>query len=131
LELTQNQIEEVVKTAVSYLNHPYDSRKFDCVNFVRAVYRKIGIEIPPLKSCAPPACLNISIKQVNDPPIGRMMFLKDRNDPRKERVWTHIVIILTKETYIHCSLFFGRKVTISSFNDMYSKYDVITYDKTV
>ena len=55
-----------------------------------------------------------------------MIFLKDRNDPRKERVWTHVAIILTKETCIHCSLFFGNKVVISSFKDMYAKYDVVT-----
>ncbi|MBI2278937.1 MAG: C40 family peptidase [Candidatus Brennerbacteria bacterium] len=125
MELTKDQAKEVIETALSYVGHPYDSKEFNCVGFVRTVYRTIGIKISPLKSCAPPAELNLSAEQAKDLPVGHLMFLKDRDDPRKERSWTHVVIILTKETCIHCSLFFGRKVTISSFAEMYCKYDVV------
>jgi hypothetical protein len=94
------------------------------------VYQKIGIEIPLLKSCAPSDKLSISIKQIKNPPIGHPILLKDRDDPRKERAWTHVAIILTKGTCIHCSLFFGRRVTISSFNEIFKKYDLVANDKT-
>jgi hypothetical protein len=114
----------IIDTATSYLNHPY-SKEFDCVKFVRKVYQTSGIIIPKLDPSPPPLEFNIQKEQLKNPPIGHIMFLKDREDPRKHRAWTHIVIINSKKSCIHCSLFFGRKVVITPLEEIFKKYDFV------
>lgn len=122
MKLNKDQIEEVLRTAVLYVNYPY-SKDFSCVDFVRKVYSSIGIEIPKLKPYIPPEEFNITKEELNNPPAGHIIFFKDRTDSRKYRAWTHIGIIMPNHYCIHCSLFFGKKVIISSLSDMYKKYD--------
>lgn len=122
MQLTSDQVSKITKSALSYLDRPY-FKDWRCVDFVRAVYQNAGINIPLLMDYAPPPEFNISSEQLNEPPTGYLMFLRDRNDPRKSRVWTHVVIVLTPATCIHCSIFYGNKVVISSFDDIFLRYD--------
>lgn len=128
MKLNKDQIEEVLRTAVLYVNYPY-SKDFSCVDFVRKVYSSIGIEIPKLKPYIPPEEFNITKEELNNPPAGHIIFFKDRTDSRKYRAWTHIGIIMPNHYCIHCSLFFGKKVIISSLSDMYKKYDFAESEK--
>ncbi len=115
----RNAILSIVKT---YVGAPY-SKEFDCVAFVRGVYRQVGIEVPKLRSFEPPKDFNLSKEQLENPPAGHILFLKDREDPRKHRAWTHVVIILDDKNCIHCSLFFGRKVVVTPLVEIYKRYD--------
>ena len=122
MQLTTVQCEQVVEIALTYLNQPY-RKGFRCVEFVREVYCQIGIHLPILQSWAPPQGFNIFKEQLIDPPAGHVMFLRDRDDPRKERSWTHVVILISKLNCIHCSLFSGEKVVISTLEEIYKRYD--------
>jgi len=124
VKLTTNQIETILQTAISYIGHPY-SAEFCCVDFVRKVYDSVGIKIPKLRSYSPPAEFNIKKEDLAHPPVGHLMFLKDRSDPRQDRAWTHVVIIMPDLLCIHCSLFFGEKVVISPLLDIFKKYDFV------
>ncbi|MDB4983931.1 MAG: hypothetical protein JWM20_110 [Patescibacteria group bacterium] len=123
LNLSKHDRDIVIETAMSYLEHPYSKEIFNCVTFVRAVYKSADIDIPLLNPGPPAFELNISRWQCDDPPVGHMIFLKDPLDPRKERAWTHIVIALENKTCIHCSLFFGRKVVISTLDEIFARYE--------
>ncbi len=129
MKLTTEQVDVVLQIATSYIGHPY-GKGFRCVDFVRNVYGHVGIKIPKLTSRVPPVEYNITKKQLRDPPVGYLIFLKDRGDPRKYRAWTHVVIVMPDHCCIHCSLFFGKKVVISSLSDMYKKYDFAKSDTT-
>lgn len=113
--LSKKQKREIIKTAISYIGKPY-SKEFDCIQFVRVVYEFVGIHIPKIpKLGSPPSEFNICKKQLNDIPVGHIVFLRDRHDPRKERSWTHVVIALNNRFCIHNSVFYGSKVVVSDF----------------
>lgn len=122
MQLTQNQVETILQVALSCINRPYE-QGFRCVDFVRYVYHVAGIEIPPLTPGPPPQEFNIKKEELDNPPMGHLIFLLDRDDPRKERAWTHIAIVLFDGLCIHNSLFFGKKVVVSPLKEMYKKYD--------
>lgn len=129
MQLAPDQVGEITKSALSYLGRPY-SKDWRCVDFVRAVYQDAGMNIPPLMDYAPPPEFNIATEQLIEPPTGCLMFLKDRNDPRKKRAWTHVVIVLTTNTCIHCSIFYGNKVVISTFEEIFLRYDFVESKQT-
>lgn len=122
MELTPAQITKILDAAWSLLGRPY-ADDFQCVDFVRAVYASADITIPRLTSGSPPEDFNIRKADLRNPPAGYIMFLKDRCDPRKERLWTHLVIILPLRTCIHCSLFYGEKVVITPLAEIFERYD--------
>ncbi|HEU5114137.1 MAG TPA: NlpC/P60 family protein [Candidatus Paceibacterota bacterium] len=121
MHLSSDQQKVIIETALSRVGEPY-RRGFRCVDFVRIAYRSAGIEIPPLRPYAPPRGLNIGRTELADPPPGRLMFLKDRDDPRKERAWTHIVILIGGRDCVHCSYFSGC-VAVSSLDEIALRYD--------
>jgi len=114
--------DKIIEVALSYLDHPWSRTEFNCVTFVREVYARVGIEIPKLRHDCIPSEFNITKDQFENPPAGHLIFLLDPNDPRKERAWTHLVISLGDQKCIHCSLFFGRKVVISTIEEIRKKY---------
>lgn len=122
--LTEAEIKKIILVAFSYLGHKYENG-FDCIGFVRSVYRHIGIDVPLISGTIPPPKeFNITEDQLCNPPIGHTIFLKDRYDPRKERVWTHVVIVLPNSQCIHSSIFYGEKVSISDLREIMEKrYD--------
>jgi len=96
---------------------------FKCIDFVRIVYRAVGITIPRLGPWCPPSDFNIGEEELADPPVGHLMFLKDRTDPRTESAWTHTVIIVPGRKCVHCSLFLGEKVVITPLEELWQRYD--------
>jgi len=125
MNISKKQAERVVHVANSYVNTPY-SNNFRCVDFVRRVYTEVGIVIPLLKNQPPPIELNIKIEELDNPPVGHLMFLRDRSDPRKYRIWTHVVIISENNTCIHCSIFYGNKVTVTKLPDIFQRYEFVS-----
>jgi cell wall-associated NlpC family hydrolase len=119
--LNKKKAKVIVHTAKTYLGLPY-SKTFDCVAFVREVYRTVGIEIPPLNPQTLPVELLLSNEQLEHHPVGHLLFLKDRQDPRTERTWTHVVIILGNGSCIHNSIFYGRKVIMTPLEEIYKRY---------
>ena len=101
------------------------SNDFNCIGFVRFVYRKVGIEIPPiLIRTAPPREFNITRDQQHNPPLGHIVFLRNRFSLKEYRKWTHVVISLGDDNCIHCSCFYGMIVIISSLNQiLHERYD--------
>lgn len=122
--LTETEVKKIISIALSYYGRKY-GEGLDCIGFVRKVYGHIGICIPPVfGELPPPKEFNITKDQLYDPLIGHIVFLKDRYDPRKERVWTHVVITLPNHQCIHSSIFSGEKVSISDLREIMEKrYD--------
>ena len=122
MNLPHSTSKRVVETALSFLGLPY-SENFRCLDFVRTVFRQMNMNIPILHpNLSPPSDWNISETDINNPPPGHIMFLIDPNDSRKERAWTHAVIIVNPKDCIHCSIFFGREVIISPLDKIFEKY---------
>lgn len=124
MNIGATQARDVVIAAKSMLGKRY-APDFRCVDFVRAVYEKIGITIPKILNMAPPKDFNIEARQLSHPPIGHIMFLRDRFDTRKHRIWTHVVIIIEGDACIHCSIFYGQKVVKTPLELLYKRYDFV------
>ncbi len=123
MEISHGLGEKIVAHARTYLGTAYTA-SFRCVDFVRLVYANFGIKIPKLRPCMPPRNLNVSLDQIDNLPLGHPLFLKDREDPRTKRAWTHVVIITGPDTCIHCSIFYGEVVVESSIQEMLKdRYD--------
>lgn len=117
--LSTKQKRKIIQTALQYIGTPY-SKEFDCIQFVRVVYKSAGIIVPKIFHLTPPPEeFNIKKRQLQRIPKGHLIFLKDRYDPRKERYWTHVVIALDNRRCIHNSIFYGsEKVTISNLGEI-------------
>lgn len=125
MELNNYQTKRVVSKSLSYLGNPWTKNEFTCVDFVRNVYREVDIDIPLLGIDFPPKDLNISMEQIGNPPAGHLMFLKNRKTLRQDRAWTHVVIVISQNYCIHCSLLLGGTVMISSFEEIFARYDFV------
>lgn len=122
MDITAEQARAIVTFATSYLGQRYHPG-FTCVDFVREVYRGIGITIPELSPEAPPSRFNLSPDDIGDPPIGHLLFLRNKQEKRDRR-WSHIVIVLPDRECIHCSYFTGQ-VTRSTLPDILSRYEIV------
>ena len=124
MRLNEKQKREILNAAHAFLGSPYGS-EFDCIGFIRAVYKSADIDIPkifPLE--APSYEFNISKEELGGAPEGSIIFLKDRYDPRHERKWTHAVIALCGGQCIHNSVFYGLRVTVSDMKTILKeRYD--------
>lgn len=106
----------VVSTALQYLGRAYTST-FTCIDFVREVYLAHGWTIPP-------PTLNIRADQLLDnPPIGFVLYLRLKTSGHTEG-WTHIAIVISADTCIHCSYFFGKRVVLTPTAKLLALYDV-------
>ena len=96
---------------------------FKCMEFVREIYREVGVIIPPISPhLPPPRTFNISVSEVSAPPVGHVMFLR-RKDSESKRTWTHVVIVGENKTVIHCSRFISTKVVESSLDSILTFYE--------
>lgn len=107
----------IVETALRYLGRPYDRENFKCFHFVREVYTLLGLKPPPLSE-------NLTVEQMLDPPIGHLLYLKHKEDT-KQRRWSHVAIVISKEEVIHNSLWFGEKVVISKLSEILELYTIV------
>lgn len=114
----------IVTTAYQYLGHPYDLKTFDCVRFVVSVYRDVGIEIPRFGSRGlPPSDFHLSAEEFQKKPRGHTVFFK-RKANTSDRLWTHMVIIVSPDELIHCSSRFGQKVVVTPWADLLELYSL-------
>lgn len=124
MNLLQSQRELVVKIAQGYLGKKRRN-DFKCIDFVRMVYRGIDIVVPQISpSLFPPKEFNIAKEDLDKPPLGGVIFLRDRGD-RRLRTWTHVGIIYSPTEIIHCSLYFGGCVVITPIQSVWERYDFV------
>lgn len=118
--LSEEVRRKIIETALTFLGQPY-SPSFNCIDFVREVYARVGIQIPKISPQITPRRCNILREDLKDPPFGHIIFLRDLQDDRP-RSWTHVGILLPEKKCIHCSLFFGQKVVISALDELFKRY---------
>lgn len=106
---------KIITTARRYLGSPYQD-DFTCLDFVRTVYAKHGFTVPPIE-------LNLQAKDLENPPIGFVLYLR-RRGYSGDRRWTHVTIVVSATECIHCSHYFGDKVVITPLKDVLSFYDI-------
>ena len=124
MNLSQEQRESIIKISIGYLRREREVG-FSCVDFVRLVYRQIGIDIPLLMpKLPPPSEINIKREDLGFLPLGEIIFLRDRSDGRP-RPWTHVGIVYSPFEIIHCSLFFGGCVVITPIQLIWERYDFV------
>ena len=109
--------EHIKAVAIRFLERPY-SKEFNCKHFVQAVYKEVGIPYPPLRK-------NLTVEQLENPPVGYVLFLAHK-DPRirRGRRSTHVAIVFSEEKCIHNSGFFGNQVVITPFVELFELYDL-------
>lgn len=122
MQLTPDLSSRIIATARTYLNHPYDFINFDCVRFIIQVYKEVGINIPIFGGAGfPPAEFHLSEEEFAQKPIGHSVFFRRRANTT-DRIWTHMVLILSSDELIHCSSRFGGKVVITPWADLFKLY---------
>ncbi len=106
--------ERIVVVAHSYIGREYDWHLFDCVHFVIAVYRQVGIEIPRFGSKGyPPSDFHLTAEEFYQMPLGQTVFFK-RRASTSDRIWTHVAIIASPTELIHCSRHNGNGVRVTT-----------------
>lgn len=115
---------ELVKTAMSYLGHPYlwggnSPKGYDCSGFTKTIYRLHGIELPRdanmQAQAGQPVELDSAYSHLKP---GDLLFF----GPKTERI-THVGMYIGDRRFIHCD----GMVRINSFNpkdENYSEYRV-------
>jgi cell wall-associated NlpC family hydrolase len=113
-----DMLPQIVNESFKYLDVSYDPLNFNCLDFVRKVYSKFGIDPPPWK--LNPSLLNLRYDEV---PVGYVIYLKHREDSMN-RNFTHAAIFIGNQKFIHCSYYFGNKVVISEMDELLKIYDI-------
>lgn len=123
MNLSKEISNQVIRIALSYVGREFDFATFNCVHFVRKVYSQVGICLPPLaRHDFPPREFHLSEEEFLLMPVGYCAFFKKKNT-RLYRPWTHVAIIVSKNTLIHCTRNIGNGVMltpVSRFLDIYS-----------
>lgn len=121
---SQNQSESIVTISYNYLGKPFDWDTFNCVHFVRRVYHEVGICFPLLsREDLPPSNFHLSADEFALMPIGHSVFFK-RRASKLARFWTHVAIIVSPDTLIHCTRHLGLGVIVSSKSEFMEIYDL-------
>ncbi len=123
MELTDKQAQVILLESEKLINKKREP-DFTCVDFVRQVYKKARIEIPLIGPNKTPEKFNINESQLQNPPLGRLVFMK-KKVTSKSRYWTHVGIIFTRTQLIHCSNMFGKKVCITELEEIWKHYDFV------
>lgn len=122
--IDQEMSNRIVAEATKFVGKPYDWRTFDCIHFIIAVYRSVGIEIPRFGSSGfPPRQFHLTKEEFEQMPIGHSVFFK-RKAKVTDRVWSHAAIIFSQNELIHCSRHFGPGVTVTAKSDFLQLYDL-------
>ena len=63
--ISKTLAEDITARALFYLGKPYDFDLFNCVHFVRQVYRDVGIDFPILdRRLSPPFSFNLTTQSI-------------------------------------------------------------------
>lgn len=124
MKLNKETRDAVVFVSLKYIGERW-TKEFTCIDFVRDVYRKVGIELPLVWGYSVPQKeFNISKKDFISWTYGYIVFLKRKKYSGK-RVWTHLAITLPNGRIIHCSERFGGNVSIVTKEEVLSIYQYI------
>lgn len=115
MEFTDEIGKAVEDVALIYLGTPYTDT-FNCLDFVRAVYKRVGLTTPPSN-------LNVIHDQLSSPPIGYVIFLRHKQATAERKV-THVGIVISGRRVVHCSFYFGRRVVITDLDELLKMYDL-------
>lgn len=122
--LSKDQSSCIVEIAYSYLGYPFDWKTFNCMHFVRKVYREVGIELPLIYKKIPlPFEFQLSESEFCLMPIGHIVFFKRRGS-EADRLWTHVAIIANLTELIHCTRHLGNGVVVTSRDRFLNVYDL-------
>ncbi|MDO8469535.1 MAG: hypothetical protein Q7S84_00760 [bacterium] len=113
--LTEETRRQIEAEATRHLGTPY-TRDFNCMTFVRTMYRAVELTLPPVAA-------NVRFMELADPPIGHILYLRHKESSVR-RSYTHAAIILPGRRCIHCSYYFGGKVVVSELDELLKTYDV-------
>lgn len=103
---------QIVEFAKSLLGTRYSYQNFNCSHFVQLVYGKF--DIPMMQE----VCFE-TITDFNDPSaIGKLILLVHSKYRSK-----HTAIYIGNHQVIHNSFYFGRKVVITSLEDLLKVYE--------
>ena len=114
--LRQEIVLQIKKEALNYLGNKYDHTHFNCMTFVRSVYEKVGLKLPPLY-------LNVTYSSLNNNAEGFIIYLKRKGLNNTKR-FTHAGIILDRLTCIHCSYYSGGMVVLTGMKELLKDYDI-------
>ena len=119
--LTPDLRQSIIATARSYIGTP-KSPAFNCVDFVRKVLATNGIVLPLINPYTqPPIEWGIKDLSLCNDAFGEIIFLK-RILSQSDRPWTHVALVVSQSECIHCSSYFGRQVSKTSFEDLFTVY---------
>lgn len=119
--LSENVSSQIVTSAKRFIDRAYDGRNFNCVHFVREVYAEVGIVLPMINPHGyPPNNFHLSEIEFAMMPMGHCVFFK-KIISRLPRIWTHVAIVASSDSLIHCSWRAGKVVITSQteFLDVY------------
>jgi hypothetical protein len=121
--ISKNLAGDIITSASSYLGRRYDFDVFNCVHFVRQVYRDVSLDFPLLdKRLFPPEYFHLTREDFYEMPIGHSVFFKKRKSTLP-RSWTHVAIIFSDNELVHCSRLFGQ-VVVTPVRDFLEVYDL-------
>lgn len=122
--LTPDVSRRIITVAQGYLNRSFDYHNFNCIHFVREVYGLVGITLPLInREGLPPAKFHLSEIEFRKMLLGHSVFFR-RKSSMSPRLWTHVAIIFSESELIHCSLFFGKKVVVTSVDEFFKIYSL-------
>ena len=125
MRLLEEVRQSIIALSVDYIGVEW-SEEFHCLTFVRDLYKKVSITIPPIYPYAlPPQKFNISEEDLDRWEIGYTLFLKRRKYNGKRRKWTHVGLTFPERKIIHCSDYFGGKVCVSPKDEVFSFYQYV------
>ena len=115
----------IVNISISYLDTPFDLERFNCVHFVRKVYKTVGVTLPLL--CGhdfPPKEFHLTEQEFNLMPVGHSVFFRRKLSP-SNRVWTHVAIIISDSQLIHCTRHCGMGVVCTEKKEFLEIYSLV------
>ncbi len=103
----------IVNISHEYLGRKFNLNSFNCVHFVREVYAKVGIILPLLNRYGiPPREFHLLEEEFAHMPIGHSVFFKRRTG-HSTRSWTHMAIVFSEDTLVHCTRNLGEGVVLT------------------
>ena len=115
---------QIIAVTQKYVGRFFDWDTFNCVHFVREVYREVGIELPRLvRGKLPPQDFHLSKERFESMPLGHSVFFRRRTSI-SDRSWTHVAIIAGRDQLVHCTRHLGNGVSISSTLEFLNVYEL-------
>lgn len=122
--LSTETANQIVSISQNYIGRAFDLSSFNCVHFVREVYAQVGIILPLLDPYIfPPREFHLSEGEFSSMPIGHSVFFK-RKLSRSTRPWSHVAIIVSTDTVIHCTRNIGTGVVYTLKSIFLETYDL-------